>query len=198
MKKFITFIALLALASGAYVSLAADTNQARTWVMPPTSGNFYAIEKFVVTDSNACNVVDTSFEIALNPWMGFDGKYPDAIALYGVFTEIGTNAASVGDCLAIVIDVSPVVLTKASSSWVPITGTAGSMTYANRTGKTDTLNTGIADGGSGAVVYTFTASQLAACFPYARIRWGSADAAVGATDSMNVSWYAIYSRSKGQ
>jgi hypothetical protein len=191
MKKLLILFVLLALASSAY---AADTDQARVWTIPATGTNAFSLYEFVVTDSCASNVVDTSFSFPLNPWLTLGGEPPYAISLYGVFTEIGANAASVGDCLKVNIDVNATAAAKASATWTLMSGTNGSMTYASRTGKTDTLNTGITDGGSGAVVYSFTANQLLTALPYARIRWTQADAAVASTDSMNVSWYVGYTR----
>lgn len=177
------------------VAWGADTDQAQYWKIAPKASGSYGAYVAVTTDSNAFYnaVPDTSEYFSMLPW-GSTAQYPDAITLYGVFTEIGTNAATVGDCVMVSIDVNITNALKAATTWVPISGTAGTIAYANRTGKTDTLNTGITAGGSGALIYSFTAAQLAVCMPYARIRWACVDAPAAATDSMEVTWYVLFAK----
>jgi len=188
MKKLFAILIGLLFAISAF---AVDTDQTPVWTVGPKSGGSYAIYHVVVTDSNTFDVADTSVSFPGLPW-GQNAEFPDAICLYGVFTEIGTNSAACGDCLSFNIDVNIKEATKAADTWKTITNSSGSITYASRTGKTDTL-TGITEAGSGIQVYAFTSTQLATAFPYYRIRWTNAEgASTVTTDSFCVDWYVIY------
>ena len=192
MRKALVLLIGLLFAISAF---AADVDQKPVWVIAPNSTSSYAIYKFVVTDSNTIAVEDTSIGVPMLPWGG-DGGYPDAVALYGVFTEVGANSAACGDCLQVNIDVNAKNAATAADTWAPISGTNGSLTYASRTGKADTLR-GITEAASGVAVYAFTAAELANPMPYIRIRWKDGEgAATVATDSFTVDWYIIYQQNK--
>lgn len=193
MKKLCLAVLFAAMFAG--LAWSADVDQAQSWLISPRESGSYCVYRLVVTDSNAFypTAIDTSEYVSMLPW-GSTLEYPDAITLYGVFTEIGTNGATVGDCVMVAVDVNVTNALKAATTWAPISGTTGSKTYASRTGKVDTLADGITAGGSGAMVYSFTAAQLATNMPYMRIRWACADALAAATDSMDVTWYVIFSK----
>jgi len=136
MKKLMLAVLFAAMIAG--VAWSADVDQATYWKIAAKTSGSYCVFVAVVTDSNAYYnaTPDTSEGFSMLPW-GTTAQYPDAVTLYGVFTEVGANGAAVGDCVMVSVDVNVANDSKGTATWSPISGTAGaSPTPAGRARRT--------------------------------------------------------------
>ena len=183
MRKLLILALLMVLP---LVGYSADT-EATTVPAEDFKADYMVIWHITADDSGAQSTEDTTWAFPANPH-GYDYPMPDIITLKGTFTEVGTNTST--DSTIISIDVARTNATKASTDWAPITYSTGSITYASRTGNSDTLAHGVGDA-TYSVSYSLTSTQMAELSPYLRIRYDNSDGA-DAADSSDVDWWVIW------
>jgi hypothetical protein len=136
--------------------------------------------------------LDSTLALDLYP-LGRSVPMPDYISIFGTIDETGTGLGdAIGDTVRIQIDVSPTKLAVTSAYWAPITHTAGSLTYASRTGLMDSLQgSGLTSNEPGSWTYTFTDAMMKECLPYFRIQYGY-PGDNGADDTVITSMWITY------
>ncbi len=188
MRKLLILALLFALPLMAHATAETFEGSTTEVFVVVADENYLHVLRVLNADSMDIEEPDTTRALKFNPLL--DYPVPDNISIYWTGAETGTGMADGGhDTLFIAIDVATTNLVKASADWVPLTQTAGSLTYASRTGKTDSL-TNTADDNA-LVSYSFTSTMLAECLNYFRIRFG--DATVdGVQDTVMTTMYVVY------